>query len=88
MRLVFFEDCGGWNIQKHSLFTFPELDGVKHDLAIRASLESKSGSEFVLCVNDRDCLVFVAFTVTIDANNYLTRLVLDDQVDPLTELHA
>ena len=70
------------------LIAFPDPDGVKHDLAIRTTLESKSRSELILFVDDGDRLVFVGFAVAVDANGDLTLPIFDDQVGPFPELHT
>ena len=71
-----------------SLLAIPESYGVKYDLAIRAAFESKPWPQFVFFVDDRDGSMFVRLVVSVDDHSYLTFLVFDDQIDPLSQFHA
>ena len=78
----------GCILQLFSVFACPEPDGIKHDSTVRSSLEGESWPQFVLFVDDGDFLVFVRLTVTIDTDSDLPLAVLNDQIDPFTELHG
>lgn len=71
-----------------SLLAIPESYGVKYDLAIGAAFESKPWPQFVFFVDDRDGSMFVRLVVSVDDHSYLTFFVFDDQIDPLSQLHA
>ena len=70
-----------------SLFTFPEVDRIKDDPAIWTALESKPGPVFVFLVDDGDLFVLVGLAVPVDADSDRSKLVLNDQIDPLAKFH-
>jgi antitoxin component of MazEF toxin-antitoxin module len=70
------------------LFALPQSDRIKYDLAVRASLERESGTEFIFFVADGYLLVLVGLAVTVDAYSDLPLFVFDDQINPFIKLHV